>query len=56
MGNTCCNEAQKKDNHAKDFKVSGGLPETRDAKLDKLLEDAKEKEKEVLKIQSVFRG
>lgn len=50
MGNACCNEAQAKDKHSKDFKDKAGKPETRDPNLDQLLNDAKEHQKEVTKI------
>ena len=56
MGNTCCNEAANKDNHDKNFNAKAGKPEVRDPNLDKLLEEAKSKQKEVTKIQAAFRG
>ena len=41
MGNTCCDNAQNKDPHAKNYKSASGKPEVKDPNLDKLLEEAK---------------
>lgn len=56
MGNACCNEAQKKDEHDKKFGGVSGKPAKMDPKLNELLEEAAKHEKEVTKIQAGFRG
>ena len=55
MGNTCCNEAQKKDEHAKNFGNSN-KPSKLDPQLNELLEEAAKHEKQVTMIQAGFRG
>ena len=48
MGNTCCNYAKSKDQHAVDF---NGKPIKQDPlKLNELLEEAKKKEDKIVKL------
>ena len=53
MGNACCNYAGDKDKNDLRF---GKKPEKLDPALDKILQEAKNNEDKIVKIQACYRG